>query len=361
MKLFLSIALIILFIPIQLDAQKVFPYIDNLEYLKSFQNGQSRQVDYLRPVDVTYSEEVIAYIDNKNDFYIYDGYKKEKMTGMANSYQVGINLVAWNTGPIVSMWEDGEKQTLTQFGRNFKVSDSLVVFEDLRDNAVRVYYNDSIYDLYYSIGDLRFPKHIGSNSVGFTGNGNVQYSFIAGKIVEIGVINDEMKYESGGNLVAFNDPFHQSFAVAFSNEIIDVEPIMVNDYKAGYDQVAYRDRNLNLKGYINRELVDLSSYSASFYEVFRDMVVWGENGMFYTYYNGKKYEIANYIPSEYKIRNGIVAFRNLNGGVSVFFDEKVEIVSNLSNAEFEVNGNTVKVKVNRGNYIFFQNGETYQF
>jgi hypothetical protein len=208
---------------------------------------------------------------------------------------------------------------------------------------------------------LRFPEHIGSNSVGFTGNGNVQYSFIAGKIIEIGVINDEMEYEAGANLVAFNDPFHQSFAVAFSNEIIDVEPIMVNDYKAGYDLVAYRDRNLNLKGYINRKLVDLSSYSASFYEVFRDLVVWGENGMFYAYYQGRKYEIANYIPSEYKMRNGIVAFRNLNGGVSVFYNEKVEIVSNLTNAEFEVNGNTVKVKVNRGNYIFFQNGETYQF
>lgn len=341
--------------------QEVFPYIDNLEYLKSFQNGQSRQVDYLRPVDVTYSEEVIAYIDNKNDFFIYDGVKKEKMTGMANGYQVGINLVAWNTGPIVSVWDEGQKQTITQFGRKYVVSDSLVVFEDLRDNAIKVYYNDSIHVLYYSVGDLPFPKQVGSNSVGFAGNGNVQYVFVAGKILEIGVINDEMNFEAGSNLVAFNDPFHQSFAVAFSNEIIDVEPIMVNDYKAGYDLVAYRDRNLNLKAYIHQKLVDLSSYSASSYDVFRDMIVWSENGMFYVYYNDKKYELANYIPSEYKIRNGIVAFRNLNGGVSVFYNEKIDIVSNLTNAEFEVNGNTVKVKVNRGNYIFFKNGKTYQF
>lgn len=361
MKFSLLIFVLFLFIQSEVYTQKVFPYLDNLEYLKSFQNGQSYQVDYLRPVDVTYSEKVIAYIDNKNDFFIYDGNKKEKMTGMANGYQVGINLVAWNTGPIVSIWDDGRKQTITQFGRNYEVSDSLVVFEDLRDNAIRVYYKDSIYDLYYSIGDLAFPKHVGSNSVGFTGNGNVQYSFVSGKIIEIGVINDEVNYEAGGNLVAFNDPFHQSFAVAFSNEIVDVEPIMVKDYKAGYDLVAYRDRNLNLKGYINHKLVNLSSYSASFYDVFRDMIVWGENGMFYAYYKNRKYELANYIPSEYKIRNGIVAFRNLNGGVSVFYDEKVEIVSNLTNAEFEVNGNTVKVKVNRGNYIFFENGETFQF
>lgn len=359
MKVFSIISLILFLLSSSSFSQDVFPYIDNLEYLKSFQNGQSLQVDYLRPVDVTYSEQVIAYIDNKNDFFIYDGVKKEKMTGLANSYQVGINLVAWNTGPIVSIWEDGQKQTITQFGRKYKVSDSLVVFEDLRENAVKVYYRDSIYDLYYSIGDLSFPEDIGSNSVGFTGNGNVQYSFVAGEIVEIGVINDQVNYEAGGNLVAFNDPFHQSFAVSFSNEILDIEPIMVNDYKAGYDLVAYRDRNLNLKAYIHHKLVDLSSYSASFYDVFRDMIVWSENGMFYAFYDDKKYEIANYIPSEYKIRNGIVAFRNLNGGVSVFYNEKVEIVSNLTNAEFEVNGNTVKVKVNRGNYIFFKNGKTF--
>jgi hypothetical protein len=55
MKLFLSISALFLFVSIEMFAQKVFPYLDNLEYLKSFQNGQSRQVDYLRPVDVSYS------------------------------------------------------------------------------------------------------------------------------------------------------------------------------------------------------------------------------------------------------------------------------------------------------------------
>lgn len=341
-------------------AQEVFPFINNMEYLKSFQNGQERQVDYLRPIDLKYSEEIIAYIDNKSDLFIYDGNRKEKLTGLANDYKIGINIAVWNTGPIVSVWDNGKQRVLTQFGGRYEVSDSLVVFEDRRDNAIRVYYRDSIYDLYYSVSDLAFPTAIGSNSVAYIGNGNVHYSFIAGKILEIGVINDPVNYKPGGNIIAFNDPFNQSFAITLKNEILDVERIMVNDYKAGYDLVVYRDRNDNLKGYINNKLVDLSNYTAKFYDVFRDVVVWGENGIFYTYMNGKKYEICNYIPSEYKIRNGIVAFRNMNGGVSVFYNEQVKIVSNLSGAEFAVNGNTVRVKVNKGNFIFFKNGKTYQ-
>jgi hypothetical protein len=331
-----------------------------MEYLKSFQNGQERQVDYLRPIDLKYSEEIIAYIDNKSDFFIYDGVRKEKMTGLANDYKIGINIAAWNTGPIVSVWDNGKQRTLTQFGGRYEVSDSMVVFEDRRDNAMRVYYSDSIYDLYYSVTDLVFPKAIGSNSVAYIGNGNVHYSFIAGKTVEIGVINDPVNYQPGGNIVAFNDPFHQSFAISLRNEVLDLETIMVNDYKAGYDLVVYRDRNENLKGYIDYELVTLSNYSAQFYDVFRDVVVWGENGIFYTYMNGRKYEICNYIPQEYKIRNGIVAFRNMNGGVSVFYNEQVKIISNLTDAPFEVNGSTVRIQVNRGNFIFFKNGKTYQ-
>lgn len=340
--------------------QEVFPFINNMDYLKSFQNGRERQVDYLRPIDLKYSEEIIAYIDNKSDFFIYDGQSKEKMTGLANNYKIGINIAAWNTGPIVSVWDNGKQHVLTQFGGRYKVSDSMVVFEDRRDNAIRVYYQDSIYDLYYSVSNLTFPGAIGSNSVAFVGNGNVHYSFIAGKKLEIGVINDPVNYKSGGNIIAFNDPFNQSFAIALPNEILDVETITVNDYKTGYDLVVYRDRNQNLKGYIDYQLVTLSNYSAQFYEVFRDVVVWGENGVFYTYMDGKKYEICNYIPEDYKIRNGIVAFRNMNGGVSVFYNEQVKIISNLSGAPFEVNGSTVRVQVNKGNFIFFKNGKTYQ-
>ena len=341
-------------------SQEVFPFIDNMEYLKSFDNGIEKQVDYLRPIDVKYSEELIAYIDNKRDFFIYDGEQKEMLSGLANDYKIGINIAAWNTGPLVSVWDDGKTTLLTRFGGRYEISDSLVVFEDRRDNAIRVYYKDSIYDLFYSVADLRFPTSIGSNSVAFVGNGDVHYSFIAGNIMEIGVINDRVNYQSGGNLIAFNDPFHQSFAVCLPNEILDVESIKVNDYKTGWDLIVYRDRNDNLKGYINYKLVTLSSYTAQFYEVFRDVVVWGENGIFYTYMNGRKYEICNYIPEEYKIRDGIIAFRNMNGGVSVFHNERVDIVSNLKDAEFEVNGNTVKVQVNRGNFIFFKDGKTYQ-
>jgi len=337
--------------------QKVFPYLNNQDYLLSFNGRTSTQLDFLKPVHVKYSEEVVAYIDNKRDLFVFDGEKKEKLSGLVNDYYVGMNIVAWNSGPILHVWEEGRKQNLTYFAGNYVVSDSLVVFEDTRDNAIRVYYRGQIHDLYYSVSRPVFPQAVGSNTVAFRGNGDVNYAFIAGKVIELGVFQTNLNFGAGANLVVFNDDFNQSFAVAFRNEVLDVEPTMVQNYKAGYDMFVYLDRNRNLKGYIGGKIVTLSTY-ASFYEVFRDMVVWGENGTFYVYANGHQYELANYIPEEYIVRDGVVAFRNLNGGVSVFHNNEVEVVSNLMQAPFEVNGNTVKIQVHKGNYIFFNNGAT---
>ena len=340
--------------------QEVFPFVNTMHYLKSFQNGQSRQVDYLKPIAIQYSKEIIAYIDNKSDFIVYDGKTKEKLTGFANDFKIGINLLAWNTGPIVYAWDNGKKRILTEFGGRYEVSDSLIVFEDKKENSIKAYYNGQIYDIYYSISTLAFPQYIGSNTIAYRGNGGVHYAFIAGKTVEIGVINDPVKYSPGVNLIAFNDPYNQSFAVAFQNEVLNVEETMVESYKTGYNTIVYKDRNRNLKGYINNKMVTLSSFS-SFYEVFRNMVVWGENGVFYTYVDGQRYEIANYIPENYKLRDGIIAFRNLSGGVSAFFNKQVKVISNLRDAAFQVNGNTIRVQVNKNNYMFFKNGKTYQF
>lgn len=340
-------------------AQEVFPYIDNIGFMRSFKNGKTTQIEHLRPNHVEFSENFIAFIDNKNDFFIFDGQQKELISNMVNGFQIGYNICAWNTGPIVMVWDAGKKKTLTRFGRNYQVSDSLVVFEDLRDNAIRVYYQDSIYDLFYSVEQPMFPSAVGSNSVAFIGNGNIHYSFISGEITEIGVINDPVKYAAGAGKIAFNDPFNQSFAVALKNEVVDVENIMIQDYKAGWDIVAYRDLNNNLLLYENNRIKELSNYSARWFEVFRNMVVWNEAGLLFCYDGTGVYEIANYIPSEYMIRDGIVAFRNLNGGVSVFDRGQVKIVSNLQDAPFEVNGRTVKVQVNRGNFVFYKDGKLY--
>lgn len=341
-------------------SQEVFPFVDNIGYLRSFEKGYYNQIDFLSPLEIKFSEKIVAFRDNKNDFYVYDGLKKEKLSKLANNYQVGIGLLAWNTGPVLNLWDNGVQRTLTMYGGTYFVSDSLVVYEDLIENAVRVYYRDSIYELFRTVGNIKFPSAVGSNSVAFEGNGGINYAFVAGKIIEIGVMNNPVHYSCGGNLVAFNDPFNKTFSIVESNEIIDLETIQMKDYKVGYEMVVYRDLNNQLMVYKGNKLIELSNYSASFYEVFRNMIVWGEGQVFFAYDGQEKYELCNYIPKEYKLRNGIVAFRNFNHGVSLFKDGKVEIISNIPNAGFEVNGSSLRIEIANGRYQFFYNGKIWE-
>src|SRR5690554_7490599 len=59
-------------------AQEVFPYLDNRDYFKSFHEGRSTQLDHLKPIDVKFSEHIIAFIDNKSDLIIFDGVKRSE-------------------------------------------------------------------------------------------------------------------------------------------------------------------------------------------------------------------------------------------------------------------------------------------
>lgn len=345
-----------------LFGQDVFPFITNLGFFKSFENGYQNQLDFLAPTQIKYSEKLIAYKDHKRDLFVYTKeHGKVFLSNTATDYQIGYNLMAWSVGPILSMWVDGKRKHLSNFGRDFIVSDSLVVYVDRRDNALRAYYNDSIYDVFYGLNDISLPKKLGVNTFGFEGQGGVNYIFDKGKIIEIGVVLTSIDYESGTGFSVFNDPDHQTFALYENGEILDLESIRVPDYKATNNFVVYLDNNKNLMYYKNGVIKKLSNYSPDIYKANDNIVVWTEAGLFFLFDGKQTYEIGNFVPDDYKLTNEILAFRNVMGGVSVFYEGKETKITNIYQAPFEVNGNTVKIELSTGNFLFWKDNKEWQF
>lgn len=343
-------------------SQDVFPFTTNLGFFKSFENGYEKQLDFLAPTEVKFSEKLIVYKDHKRDLFVYNKeHGKVFLANTATKYEIGFNHVAWSVGPILSMWVDGKRKHLTNFGRDFIVSDSLVVYVDRRDNALRAYYNDSIYDVFYGLNDISLPKKLGVNTFGFQGLGGVNYIFDKGKITEIGVALTPIDYESGTGFSAFNDPDHQTFALYEKGRIMDLETMRVPEYKATNEFVIYLDNNGNLMHYKDGSIKKLSNYSPDTYTANDNIVVWTEAGLFFLYDGNKIYEIGNFIPEDYKLTNEILAYRNVLGGVSAFYKGKETKITNIFQAPFEVNGNTVKIEVSAGNYIFWKDGKEWEF
>lgn len=358
MKL-IAVLLCIQFAFVGFSQNTLFPYTDNQGFIKSFDKGYSRQVDYLPARDMVFGDNLIAYVDNKGDLMVYDGVKKTFISSLANSYSISDNILAWNAGRIISIYYNGDQRTITQFGERYLVSDSLVVFDDIRENALKAFYKDSIYTLYRSSVDIIMPTEIGVNNVAFRGDGNVYYIFSQGKVKELGVWNRDITFSEGTSIVAFNDPINQSFAILEKGEFLDLEPTQIKQYKAGRGFVAYTDLNGNLIYYKDGNIKEISNYSTEKFQVTDSLVVWEENGMLYAFDGERKTEVATFIPSEWQAKNNVIAYRSVNGGVMAFQNGISRIVTQIMDAPFEINRNIVRVELIGKQFIFHYKGENY--
>jgi hypothetical protein len=267
--------------------------------------------------------------------------------------------LAYNIGPTLNCWDEGQLKTLTYFARNYVVKDSLIVFEDTRYNSINVYWNKQIVQLYQVTGDLYMPTAIGDNIIAFKDNGDFYKIFWQGQIYDLGVWNGNIDFKVGSDILCFNDPTTRTFALFEKGNFLDVESFFMNNYKAGRGFIAYEDLNGNLIYCKDGNKEQLSNFSASFWEVKDDILIWKENSFVFAYQDGEKVQLANYQPEDYLIKNNIIAFRNLIGGVSALVDGKVQEITNQTNAEYQIYGDAVLVKLFNKTVLVLKNGKIF--
>lgn len=341
-------------------AQKVVPFVDFNYYFRTFENDNFRQLEFQRIREFKAGDDLVAYIDTRGNLRIYDGKERKDISNLNVQYKVSDHLLAYNIGATLNMWDEGKLSTLTYFGRNYEVKDSLIVFEDTRFNTLNVYWHKEIFTLCTVVDDIYMPETIGENIVVFKDNGNLYKVFYNGKIHDLGVWNGAIDFQAGTDILCFNDPTQRSFAIFENGQFLDVEQNFMGKYKSGRGFIVYEDLNGNLKMYKANETTELSNFSAKFWEVKDDLVVWGENSFVFAYQNGTKIQVSNYTPKDYLLKNNVFAFRNQMGGVSALIDGKVHEITNQPNAEYEIYGNLVLVKLFNNSYIVFKNGRKYE-
>ena len=339
---------------------QIAPFVDFNGYFRTFYKNNFRQLEFQRIQSFTAGDNLVAYIDNRGDFRIYDGEKVQTLTNQNVEFKMSDYQLAWNIGPGIFCLMGEEKKLLTTFGRNYAVSDSLVVFENLQTNSVNVVYNGKIYPLFQTTGDVYMPEIIGENIIAFKDNGDFYKVFWRGKIYDLGVWQQGITFNAGTDMLTFNDPTHRTFAIFEKGEFLDLEQSYVKTYKSGRGFAVYEDLNGNLMYYANGKKAPLTNFSATFWEVKDDMVVWGENNMVYTYYNGEKVMVSTYMPKDYQLKNGVFAFRNLMGGVSACINGKVTEITNQQDATYTIYSNLVLVELFNKSFIVFKDGRKFE-
>ena len=340
-------------------SQKVIPFVDFNFYFQNFQNGAFSIIDFQRIRDVKAGDDCVAYYDNKSNLVVYNGTEKKNLANLNVDFQVSDHLVAWRIGNTINMWDDGKLRTLSFNGIDYSVKDSIIVYSDSRYNSVNAYWKGEVYPLYTLVDDIYMPTFIGENIVAFKDNGNFYKIFWNGQIYEIGVWNDDIAFNGGTDVLAYNDPTTRSFTVFDKGEFIEVESYFMNKYKAGRGIVVYEDLNGNLNLYKKSSKKQISNFSASMWEVKDEVVLWLENNFLKTIYLGDVKTICNFMPKDFLIKNDVIAYRNVMGGVSTFINGVNTELSNQTNAEYEIYGSSVLVKLFNSSFVVFQNGMKY--
>jgi len=345
---------------VNLFAQPVVPFIDFNNYFRIFDNNNFRTIEMQPIVSYQAGDEFVAYIDNRENLRIFDGKERKDITNLNVKFSISDHLLAYNVGPTLNMWDAGKLKTLTYFAKDYVVKDSIIVYEDTRYNSVNVYYNKQTYVLYTVTGTLYMPTAIGDNIVAFKDNGGFYKVFHRGQIYDLGVWNGDIEFKIGCDILCFNDPTQRSFALFENGNFYDMETQYMKKYKAGRGFIVYEDLNGNLWHYKDGEKTELSNFGATFWEVQDDMVVWGENNYVFTFSNGEKKEVCNFIPKDYLLKNNVFAFRNIAGGVSAFVNGSVKEITLQGDSDYSIYGNIVLVKLFNRTYIVLKDGEKFE-
>lgn len=357
MRILLGLALILLMFSVH--AQRVVPFIDFNNYFKSFQNGFFRQVEFQPIKGFKYGDNVVAYIDMRENLRVFNGGQPSNVANLMAEYEVSDNLMTWKIGPTLNLWDAGKLKTLTYNAQRYEVKDSIVVFEDTRFNSMNVYYKGDVHQLFAGFGQLEWPVHVGHNILVFKDNGNFYKIFWHGQIYDIDSWNSPIKFQGETDIICFNDPINGTFAIFENGKLYDLEQFHVLDYKSGAGSVMYTDLNGNLKIYAKGKVETVSNFQPDFFNATDSMMVWGENNAFYAYWKGKKTEIVRYIPEEYIIKNQTLVFKNLMGGVTCFNEHGLKDLTNQQDAVYTIHGNGVLVQLFNRSFLYYSNGKIY--
>lgn len=341
-------------------AQGIVPTLDFNNYFVSFQDGFFRPIEIQPIVSYKAGDEIAAYIDTRGNLKIYDGKERIDVTTLNVDYQVSDHLMAYRIAQGLRMWDAGKFTVLTNFGREYVVKDSLIVFEDIRYQALNVYWNQKVESLVTITNGVSMNASVGENLVVYKDNSNTYFVYWHGQKFEIGTYNEEvLDFQLGTDVMCFKDPYTQSFYVFDQGNFLELESFPIKKYKAGRGFVVYEDMNGNLWHYQNGQKTALSNFSSELWDVKDDICIWMENSYFFAYTNGQRIEVATYQPQAYLLKNNVLVYRNIIGGVSALVDGVLHEITNFPQADFEVYGNKVLVKLPNQTSVVFMNGKLY--
>ena len=351
-------------ISFQVKSQNIIAYNYNMGYFNIFDNGVTTVAEYQPPQSFQVGGNCVAYIDYTNSLKVYyNGEISVLYDGIPTKYQVTHNLVFFDIGGVLKVFDKGKITTISGYAASYQVGDSLIAFIDQGTGTFSVYYKgkfQTIEDFHVtqmilgykaSNNTIAYLSYLSEFKIFWQGNGY--------NIFKLPNASYKLDYQTGSNIVSFTIVGVFGLNVFYKGNTVTVSDKQLIDYQTGDDMVAYNDAGGFHVFYAGNNY-DLNGFAPDFYTVADSMLIYYTPGFFYCFNKGKKEVLENYIPTEYFIDNNTLTYIDLQGGLKAYYNDDTYQLSTFDKIMgFKLVGNAVWYSTATVYNQVFLRGKTY--
>jgi len=340
-------------------AQNIAGFTDYQNRFYVFDDGNIRQLEFQPVQEYEVGDKCLGYVTNGEHFKVYYNHIDYELSSLVSSYKVTDNLVSYQIGRQLYVFEDGNKRLLSKFVGSYLTGDSIVAFFDTENYYFQVYYKGEI----ITIEDgLLFENtalfKVGANMLGYIDAYQNFKVFYQGKTYELEQ-TPLIQGEVGRNIMAYIDPVTDFLKVFYKGEVHELETFRPKSFQVGYEKVAYVTEMGDFKMFDDGEVHTIAAFKPDSYELKDEMLVYHMQDQLFAFYKGEQYLIENYIPSSYEVNDNAIAYLDQNGYLKLFMNGEIKTLSYEKLNDFKVLRNVVLYNVGMNTTKIYYNGKTY--
>lgn len=327
-----------------------------------FDNGVTRQVEYLPSKSFKIGGNSVGYIDNMGNFKAYyNGDITLLSENTPEEYTATDYLLTYKITGNLLVFDRGKRKNLSVYCDHYSTGDSIVAFVDENKLLFNAYYNNAVVELEPTL--TRSSTHnfkTGDNIIAYVSYINEFKIFYHNQVIRL-EINEPVNYEADRNLVAYVDSYSGTFKAFHKGKSFTLEGFEPLSYKTGNDLIAYVDNTNHFKVFYEGNIFPLLSYAPSFYKTEDDLVVYGDGTIFNVFYKGQNYTLENFIPTSYETDNNMLVYPDPVGFLKMFDKGTVKPVTKEVATQFEVIKGVLKYNTSHNSINFYYNNKYLQY
>lgn len=352
--------LLILVIP--LSGQELAAFEDNQNRFYIFDDGVITQVEYLPVKSFKVGGNCVLYVDNMDHLKMYyNGEISTLEVNRVDQYHALDYLAGYSFSGVVKIIENGVVSTITTNAMQYYPEDSLVVFYDRSRSLLAVYYKGNIEILEDELAGKSYSGLLcGDNLIIYVSDvANDLKAFYLGEtiILEPSFLGNH--YKPGKDIIAYISDSDQKFKVFYQGEIYILEDFPPVSYQPGDGIVSYTDHNGTFKVFSGGDKYEISGSMPDFYQVRNRMIIYGEQGYFKTWHNGQVYTLENYIPADWEADWNSIVYWDVNRNLKVFSNGENKILTYDLIRDIQLYRDVIVVNKGMNNCNVYYKGDKY--